>query len=215
MRTIGMSLALAVLCAPLPALAQERDTHGSQYTGDQFDDLSSPDGPRPPQPLAREKYDEAVGRLFAAADSNKDGTITLAEFQAIISARREQAISERFAAIDTDRNKSVSYAEFAQWQRSLGSTVLAEGGGPSDGIVAEQIRIEPGRSRDSRLIARLVEPLSSTLLAAANTNYDAGVSLAELVAYEGKKFEAADTNHDGWLAVDEVAAGAGGAPTRR
>jgi hypothetical protein len=209
-RAIGITLTLVLLAAPLPALAQERDSHCSQYTGDQFDDLSSPDGPRPPQPLAREKYDEAVGRLFAAADTNKDGTITLAEFQAIIAGRREQAISERFAAIDTDRNKSVSYAEFAQWQRSLGSTVLADGGGPMDGLVAEQIRLEPGRSRDSRLIARLIEPLSSTLIAAANTNYDAGVSLAELVAYEGKKFEAADSNHDGWLAPEEVGAGTGG-----
>jgi hypothetical protein len=203
-RTFGVILGLALLAGALPARAQESDTHGSQYTGDQFDDISSKDGPRGPSPLAKAKYEEAVGRLFAAADTNKDGTVTLAEFQAIIAGRREQAISERFAAIDADHNKALSYEEFARWQRSLGSTVLAEGSGSVDGIVAEQIQLQAGRTRDSQAIARVLEPLSSTAIAAANTNYDAGVSLAELVAYEDKRFDALDTNKDGWLNDDEL-----------
>jgi Ca2+-binding EF-hand superfamily protein len=203
-RKIGLVLGLALLAAPLPAFAQERDQHGSNYSEGGFDDLSSKDGPRSPNPLARAKYEEAVGRLFAAADTNKDGTVTLAEFQAIIAGRREQAISERFADIDGDHNKALSYDEFARWQRGLGSTVLAEGGGPVDGIVAEEIQLTAGRTPDSQAIARVIAPLSSTAIAAANTNYDAGVSLAELTAYEDKRFDQFDANKDGWITVDEL-----------
>ena len=48
-----------------------------------------------------------------------------------------------------------------------------------------------------------VEPLNATMLAAANADYDAGASLAEIAAYEGKRFEAADLNKDGWVTEDE------------
>ena len=143
MRKFGLVLGLALLASSLPAVAQESDTHGSKVSDQGFDDIGA-DEARTPNPLSRQKYEEAVGRLFAAADTNRDGTVTLAEFQAIIAGRREQAISERFAEIDADHNKALSYEEFARWQRSLGSTVLAEGGGPVDGIVAEQIQLQAG-----------------------------------------------------------------------
>ena len=191
-----------ILLAPLSALAQDIDPGG----GD--DDLGThikPSGPRPPQPIERKKYDEAVAKLFKMGDTNGDGTITLAELNAVIEARKTTAIGARFAQIDTNRDKSISFDEFVQWQRSLGSAVLSDAAtGEGMAIVPEDIRLEPGRSDNDQLIARLIEPLNATMLVAANTNYDAGVSLAELIAYEGKRFAAADTNHDGWLTQDEI-----------
>jgi len=79
----------------------------------------------------------------------------------------------------------------------------------AEGWVAE-IVIPESRSATGRAIARLVEPLGSTVITAANTDYDAGTSLAELIAYEGKRFEAADTNHDGRITVDEMPRGLAG-----
>ena len=60
------------------------------------------------------------------------------------------------------------------------------------------------RGPGGQVLARLVAPLNATLLAAANANYDAGASLAEVLAYEGKRFEAADANTDGWVTDDEL-----------
>jgi Ca2+-binding EF-hand superfamily protein len=207
MRAMMAGLAVLAVLAPVAAAAQV-EGHGSPVSSGSFDDIRGEEKVRAPEPLARRVYEAAVAQIFAAADTNRDGSVTLAEFQAIIGARKEQAIQERFAAIDTDRNKSVSYAEFSAWQRALGSLVLAEdaGGAGGAGQVAELIRYQPGRSRDSEVIAGLLEPLGATVITAANTDYDGGTSLAELTAYEDKRFDALDANKDGWLTDDELRA---------
>ena len=209
MRRVWLGLAAAALLAPLSAHAQVDPStgHGSSVTEGDFDDIRSDEekrGTRAPEPVARTKYEAAVATLFAAADTNRDGTITVAEFQAIIAGRKEQAIQERFAAIDTNHDKSISYGEFSAWQHSLGSLALSDADAGGDtGIVAEEIRLKPGRGRANEMIAELLEPLRTTVIVAANTNYDAGASLAELTAYEDKRFDAVDTNHDGWITEDE------------
>lgn len=212
MRRLVASLAIVALLAPLSLRAQE---HGGVYSSGDFDplDRGQDRGPKPPQPIARKAFDDAVGKMFALADSNRDGTVTVAELQALIAVHRERAIQDRFASVDTDHNKAISLSEFSQWQRSLGSLSLSEAdAGGGIGIVAEEIRYQPGRGADDEAIARLIQPLSSTVIAAANTNYDAGASLAEVVAYEGKRFEAVDADKDGWLTADELRTGRGGAP---
>lgn len=198
---------LAAAASLLPVLSMAQEQRGSPYSGDQFDDIRGEEDRRGPsrEPISRAKFAAAVERLFAAADTNRDGTVTVAEVQAIIGGRREQAIQARFAQVDSNRDKTLSYDEFAAWQRALGSVVLADSeAGPA--IVAEEIRLEPGRNRESALIASLMVPLSSTTVAAANTNYDAGMSLAELQVYEGQRFDALDANKDGFLNDDELRA---------
>jgi Ca2+-binding EF-hand superfamily protein len=198
----GIGSALLML-APLQAVAQVEGT-----SGDTDPDLGShiqPGKPQGPRPIERKKFDEAVAKLFKQADTNGDGTITLAEFNAVIEARKSAAIGERFAEMDTNHDKSISFDEFAGWQRSLGSAVLSDKAiGGSLAIVPEDIRLDTGRTFNDELLSRMVEPLNATMLVAANADYDAGVSLAELIAYEGKRFETADTNHDGFLTQDEI-----------
>jgi Ca2+-binding EF-hand superfamily protein len=212
MRKLWAGFGSALLTfAPLHAIAQDDGSTPvptSQSTGDTDPDLGShirAGAPQGPKPIERKQFDEAVAKLFKQADSNTDGTITLAEFNAVIEARKTAAIGARFAAMDTDRDKSISFDEFVRWQRSLGSAVLSDSAiGGSLAIVPEDIRYDPGRSDNDKLIARLIEPLYATLLVAANADYDAGVSLAELDAYEGKRFDAADTNRDGFLTHEEI-----------
>lgn len=223
MRTVWSGLAALAFLAPSAAMAQqEGDAHGGVYSQDGFDQLNRGD-PKKRQrigaTLERAKLDAAVGKMFAAADTNRDGMITVAEFQALIAGRKESAIAERFAAVDANHDKSISYAEFAQWQRSLGALALSDAdAGGGEAMVAEEIRYQPGRGREDDMIADLTVPLRTTVIVAANTNYDAGASLAEIVAYEGKRFETLDTNHDGWLTEDEwmagrrTGAGSGGPP---
>ena len=162
--------------------------------------------PQGPKPLQRKKYDEAVEKMFRVADTHHDGILTLDELEAQIKAQKEKLIRDRFASIDTDHNQSISYAEFYQWQASLGAAVFSDrsSAGRDPGLVAEQLPLALGNGRDDQMSARIIEPLSATLIVAANTNYDAGASLAEVLAYEGKRFEKADMNHDGWLTWDEI-----------
>jgi hypothetical protein len=200
MLAAGIGTALLLL-VPLQALAQE------EYTDPELGSHIQPAKPKGRQPIPRKQFDKAVEKLFKQADTNGDGTITLAEFNAVINARKAAVIQSRFDSIDTNRDKSISFAEFDAWQRSLGSVALAANGSADQdlAIVPEDIKPDVGRTENDEVVARLIEPLNPTMLTAANTNYDAGVSLAELLAYEGKRWDAADTNHDGWLTIDEIA----------
>lgn len=158
----------------------------------------------PPKPLERARYDKAVTAMFHEADVDHDGTVTIDEVRGIVEARRDGIIRARFASIDSDHNGTISQSEFFAWQRQMGSAASADDAGEHEGPVAEVIRPRLSNDPQGRIIAMLIAPLSATVVAEANRNYDAGVSLDELIAYEGKRFDAADTNHDGLLTFDEM-----------
>ncbi|PZQ56996.1 MAG: calcium-binding protein [Novosphingobium pentaromativorans] len=162
--------------------------------------------PRMPKPISRAHYDKIVTALFRDADSNRDGLVTLDEFHTLVNARRDAAIKARFAKVDANGDGTISAAEFTAWQQQMGSVASDERGAVGDrsGQVLEVIAPDFGRDDDDRMLADLIEPISGTLIAKANTNYDAGVSLEELLAYEGARFEAADADKDGYLSMQEL-----------
>lgn len=206
MRGIGILLAVTLLSAPA-AQAQNPAAFSADTS------RIEPGPPPGAKPLRRDQFDEVVARLFAAGDGNRDGTITLAEFNAAIAARRERAIRERFAAIDGDRNQALSYAEFSQWQNAMGSTVLADGVAAGGGaLVAEEITIGFGDGDRDQIAERVIEPLTATALVEANEDYDSGVSLAELVAWEGRAFARFDDNSDNFVTFAELEMYRPGAP---
>lgn len=200
MRGIGILLAAGLLLSPVVAQAQPQPGAFSADTS-----RIEPGPPPGAKPLRRDQFDEVVAKLFAAGDGNRDGTITLAEFNAAIAARRERAIRERFAEIDGDRNQALSYAEFSHWQNAMGSTVLADGVAAGGGaLVAEEITIGFGDGDRDRIAERVIEPLTATALVEANEDYDSGVSLAELVAWEGRAFARFDDNSDNFVTFAEL-----------
>jgi hypothetical protein len=151
--------------------------------------------------------------MFREADANKDGTVTIAELHGVVDARREATIRARFAAVDANRDGNVSLAEFMAWQKQMGSVASSDtqASGDRNGPVADAILPRP-EGEDDYAIAAMIEPLNGTVIASANTNYDAGVSLEELLAYEGRHFDEADKDHDGELSMQELrpAGGPGG-----
>ena len=66
----------------------------------------------------------------------------------------------------------------------------------------------PGNKRGpgAMVLARLVVPLNATMLVSANADHDGGATLAEVAAYEGKRFEDVDSNDDGWVTEEELRA---------
>src|SRR5690606_22230059 len=112
---------------------------------------------RPGEAIRRDRFDEAVEKMFAAADRDRDGTVTLEELRTAIESRKAAAIRGRFASIDADRNESISFPEFDRWQRGLGSIVLSDEGAAaaSEAVVSEDIGPEPMRGPGGMVLARL------------------------------------------------------------
>ncbi|MDP1028671.1 EF-hand domain-containing protein [Sphingomonas sp. KR1UV-12] len=217
MRRSSLVLLLA-LTAVTPAAAQMGGGmgggmgHGGGHGqgGGRGQGRGGPGGEHPVEakPIARDQIDKPVTAMFRAADTNRDGMVTLAEFQALMDARRQERIGRGFARIDTDHDGAISRAEFFEWQRRLGSAAAGDGQAvlTMEGPVAETLAPDWGEGHREMVLARIVEPLSETVLVAANTNYDAGMSLDELLAYERARFDRLDTDHDGKLTALELRA---------
>ncbi|WP_326914827.1 calcium-binding protein [Sphingopyxis chilensis] len=156
--------------------------------------------------VTRARFDKIVANMFRDADQNRDGFVTTAEIKALASARRDVLIGKRFERIDTNRDRAISHDEFFEWQRSLGSLAQSDeaqaiGRG---GLVPETIEPDYRDEMEARLLLGLIEPLSTGLIAKANLNYDAGLSLAEFLAYEGKRFDEADRDRNGAISMGEA-----------
>jgi Ca2+-binding EF-hand superfamily protein len=165
-----------------------------------------PAKPREMKPIKRSQLDKVVTAMFQQADSNRDGVVTIDELRLVVQARRDQIIRARFTAIDGDRNGAISLAEFQAWQTSMGSVALSETGalGDQGGPVADAILPQLSDDPEDMVLARLIEPLNATVIAQANSNYDAGLSLEELLAFQRARFDAADADHDGLLLAGEM-----------
>ncbi|WEK47445.1 MAG: EF-hand domain-containing protein [Candidatus Andeanibacterium colombiense] len=209
MRPVALYLGIALLAGSAAAQGQ-----GIEYGAD-ASRIGGPVNPEtgitPPRKdgtaraVSRKGIDDTVERMFKAADSNRDGTVTLAEFNSEVDARKNKIIAERFARIDTDHNQSLSMAEFAAWQRSIGAVALSDRlDTPQTEMIAESLPVEYGRKDDVDFMSAVLEPLNATMIVSANTDYDAGTSLAELLEYEHGRFDKADLNHDGFVTWDEI-----------
>lgn len=156
------------------------------------------------KPIKRANYDKAVTAMFQIADLNHDGAVALDEFRASINARRESVFRERFARIDINKDNVVSVGEFIAWQMSLGSMPADDDDERArDGRVSEMITPRLEGQSDRRLVS-VIEPLSAVVITNANSNYDGNTTLAELLAYEGKRFDALDSDGDGEISELEM-----------
>ena len=165
-------------------------------------------GPQPHvmKAISREKFDKEVTAMFALADTNRDGMVTIAELQALVDARRETIVRDRFSRIDTNRNGQIDLAEFIAWQKGLGSAAASDCAGYAnqDQIVTETLAPPLGSSEQDKALAILIEPLSAVMITRANVHYRAGLALDDLLTYENARFDAADTDHDSFLEQDEI-----------
>lgn len=70
--------------------------------------------------------------------------------------------------------------------------------------------IQPPLDKDDRALGRLIEPLGATVILNADANADGKLTLPELIAFEGKRFDDADKDHDGEVSPQELRAARGG-----
>ncbi len=212
MRRIVPSLAALLIASQ--ALAQGMPQGGGPPGGAPGGPGGGPPGgapagmsrPREMKPIKREAFDKAVAEMFRSADTDRSGIVTLEEFQGILRVRLDKVIRARFEKVDGDRDGAVSLAEFVTWQQQMGAAAMSEVQPLTDRgrFIPQTIAAELGNDPEDRALGMLIEPLSAMTIVKANTNYDAGMSLDELLAYQRKPFDAADTDADGRLSMQEL-----------
>lgn len=213
---------LAAICAALltagPALAQMggggMGGGGMGGAPAEVDSEPTPDNrigthdhPHEGKPISREQFDKAVTAMFGVADVNRDGVVTLAELQSVIDARRDLVVRARFKDIDANHDGRIDVDEFVGWQRRMGSAAASDCSTYAGHIelVPETLGPPLGDSERDEALALAIEPLSATLITRANVHYGTGATLADVLAVENARFDAADANHDGFLVQPELA----------
>lgn len=165
-----------------------------------------PSRPRDMNPIKRVTLDKVVTAMFREVDTNADGLTTIQELRAVIQTRRDAIIRKRFTTVDKDGSGSISPEEFLRWQNRMGSLAMLDAGalGNRSGPVTEAVHPRLGDDPEDQILAHLILPIDATLIAQANSNYDGGLSLDELLVHERARFDAADSDHDGSLSSDEM-----------
>ncbi|NBW07349.1 MAG: hypothetical protein EBR82_04925 [Caulobacteraceae bacterium] len=136
-------------------------------------------------------------QVIDAADTNGDGTVSLEELAASLSADAS-SLTDAFNAVDTDGDGQITSTELDAGFKAKGPPP----GGPPHGP-------PPGQSASA-------SDMASSLLSAADTDDTGSLSLSEINTILGKDsddtsltsaFSSLDTNGDGSLASDELTAG--------
>jgi hypothetical protein len=171
--TLGL-VSLAALAA-VPALADQ-----------------APAKPMHHGPTTRAEAQAEVKAHFDKFDTNKDGTVTKAEFDASKSAMKAQwqakgaeRHGERFAALDADKDGQLSRAE---WD--------AKGAGPAG--KARRDGDHPGRGK-----TRMINADGQRWFDKLDANKDGKVTLAEATTARLAMFDKVDANKDGTISPEE------------
>ena len=137
--------------------------------------------------LTRAEFDAGQRARFAEIDVNKDGTATPEEFKALHDAKRAEMSKVRFDAVDTDKNGQLSQAELAAAKDDKDDK------GGADSRRGEH-RGERHHGKDRAEHGRRGGPDAKP------------VTLAEFTASGVEAFTRADTNKDGTVTVTELQA---------
>ena len=195
--SVMLLLATPVVAQERPQAREARDDFGA----DPWRSLSGA------ETVDREAFKAAVTAMFEEGDRDSDGELTLAEVQGRMRERQEGEVARRFARIDSDDDGTIAMAEFAAWElqahrappppfavpaksrEDSGEPIVAHGRGVGGHVIYPHI---PG------------EPLGVPTVVAADANRDGALTLVELLAYQGARFDAADRDRDGKISPQEL-----------
>lgn len=172
---------------------------------------------RMPMPTTRAELQARIAEQFKLADTNGDGVVTRAEFdartaaiKAKFEAKRAEHRAAEFAVLDTNHDGSLSKAEFLTpphgegWRHGPGGPDAPppgagpDGGGP-DGPHGPRGHGWHGGGGHMRGLGMM----GGKWFDKADTNHDGKLTLAEASAWPLAMFDRIDTNHDGTISPEE------------
>ena len=142
--------------------------------------------------LATPALAEAPGGLFKTADTNKDGVVDQAEFQASRDSWFAKLDTNKDGFVTSDELKAIGEQMRAKWQEK--HPEQAQGGTQGNGTQGTQ----PDASRGERMVQHV--------LAKVDADKDGKISKAEFDTESAGLFKRLDKNADGKIASDEVPA---------
>jgi hypothetical protein len=158
--------------AILAGLAAGGSTYAAENPGKIYDAM---------MPQSRADAQARMKSIFDRIDSNHDGVITRAEFDAYRAAQlaawqagRSDGIDRAFAAMDADGNGEISQAEFDRFAAS-----------------------------DRARMLRQIGPAGGSWFDRADANHDDKVTLGEAQSSAMAIFDAADADHNGMVTPQE------------
>lgn len=161
-------------------------------------------------PQTRAAVEAEIAERFAAADANKDGAVTQAEFKAYADARQAEARAKMaemhgrmFAQIDTDSNGQVSRAEWDAHHAQMQTKREQRRDGAGRGERGERRAMKMHGGADMQAMHRHAGGWSETWFETADADKDGRVTLAEASARALERFDRMDANKDGTVTLEE------------
>lgn len=164
--------------------------------------------------MTRAQVEAMVKEKFAAADTNKDGAVTMEEINAARMARHAQRMDERFKAMDANSDGSISRAEFdAAHERMMGQMGQmgpGMGAGPGAAMGAGHqgmMHDSPGMGMSGSGMMHggpgMGMKFSSRMFERADANKDGKVTLAEANKAALAHFDEVDADKNGTVTAQE------------
>ena len=164
-------------------------------------------------PRTRAELQAKIAEHFKKADTNGDGYVTKAEFDAAretmkakFAEKREEHREKEFAMLDANKDGQLSKAEFMAPPPHHDGMGGPEGPGGPDGDHEHGHHggwMMHGHGMHGGMAMMMMGHGGDEWFARADANHDGKVSLAEAEAGPLAMFDRADTNHDGTVSPEE------------
>jgi len=137
---------------------------------------------------------EPVMRWFQGADTDRDGALSVTEFQA--------DAARFFVFLDVNRDGEIAPDEVIRYETEIAPEVQSGVRAANLGFLGRNARQRPGEGpygMGSQALLAIPQPVIS-----ADADFNRGVSPAEFRHTAGQRFLLIDRNHDGRITQDEL-----------
>ena len=189
----------AIVAIAVPAIAMH--SHGG---GDNMP-MMMPD-------MTRAQMEAKVKEMFAEADANKDGALTMDEAKAQMAERHTDRVEEHFKAMDSNKDGSISHDEFVAGHKAMdGKMAMGDHGDmpppppmpPAVNGAAPPPPPPPPMRMHGDMDMKMGMKMGEHLFEKADANNDGKVTLAEALKAANARFDAMDANKDGTVTAGE------------
>jgi len=140
------------------------------------------------------EFNAAAAERFKLMDSDANGILTKDEFRSYMRARKDERKQKKFARMDTNNNGSVERSEYLAYKQAKAERKYARMDKDSNGSVSKEefASCKKGKHHKKRMFKRM------------DTNGDGQITQNESLTAWSNWFKRIDANNDQVVTTDEV-----------